>query len=309
MTPWLAVLWLVLIVVIAIVLRRRVAAPGAIGLGAAFVVAQPAASLYAARDLATNRAADFIAATIPALFAAWSVSRVLLAPDDPPLARRTGGMLLGAGGLLLFMAAAGRIDFLDAQLILAGGIVLIWLLDHAARDAPPGPRPSPMVILPALGAGVVGAMVLWRQTPEATMVALAAPAACLAILAVAASSRRHKVGADAAAVFGASAPLLALSVGALAVLTRTVLDNFTIMNPVGYLQTLEVVAISAASTPRLTGLARLAPEGALLAAAGAALLVIDRQTRVRSSVAMMLLAATAGVLALRVWRLPPIALF
>lgn len=309
MTPWLAVLWLVLIVVIAILLRRRGATPGVIGLGAAILLALPAAALYATRDLATHRVADFIALTIPATLAAWCVSRVLLAPGDSPLPRGVGGMLLATGGVLLFIAAAGRIDFLDAQLILAAGIVLIWLLDHGRAANSPRPSTPLAVITLSVVAGILGALILWRQTADTATVTLAAPAACLALMAVAVPSRRHQLGADAATVFGASTPLLALAFGALAVLVRTTLDNFAIINPVGYRQALEVVAISAASTPRLTGLARLAPEAALLAAAGAAILLIDRQTRLRSSAAMMLLAAAAAVLALRVWRLPSITVF
>lgn len=260
-------------------------APLAVGACPGLAMGLMAAGLYAMRREETDRAADFVAMTVPICLLTISLARSLLSGAVEATLVRSLLAAMGAGVLLALIVMAGRLSLLDAQLLLAAGAVLVLIADSGrTEDAMRSVRP----ILAVMGALLIGALLWWMLWMESAVGSVWT--ACLALPAVAVFGWGR--GAEMAGIrMGVSTVLtsvgVALTGGALGALGLTIAQNLSDVRPAGITPMLEVLALSVGTAPPLIGMERLVPEAVLLIA-GPAVVLSSPRDGLRKAIAWIL---------------------
>lgn len=249
------------------------------------------AGLYAMGGEATDRGADFVAVTMPICLMTITLGRSLLSREAAGVSARALLSALGAGVMLVLMVVAGRLSLLDAQLLLAAGAVLVLIADSGRTDEMRSVRP----VIGVMGAALIGGLLWWLVWMDAGVWTVWLGIGGFAVM----LAFRWRIGEGGVIAARASmvvtSIVVALTGGSLGALGMTIARNIGEVRPVGMMATLEVMALSVGTAPALIGLARLAPEAALLIA-GPVVVLSSPASGLRKAIAWILVAGAVFLL-------------
>ena len=258
---------------------------GAIARGscAALVLAIAAAALYSAGEAASDRVADFLAISLPAMVMARATLRVMWSAREGDSVRGAAFASLCTGVILMLLAVAGRLSLVDAQILLAAGAVLLLVSDRGRHDAQVSVRPLVLVLIAVVAGALWGAVMVRGYTPFAIIVP-----AFLFLGGMVAAMKDPSDAFRQSAAAGTTSVVVALGGGAVGSVVRTAAGNYGLYHPAGIGEHFEILAQSVAAARPMIGLGRLAPEALLLVACSAVVLTVPSGTKMSRLIAIVL---------------------